>query len=349
METKNKAILYAILAALCYGISAPISKLLLAEIPPTFMAAMLYLGAGLGMAVLSLFRRGGSQGQEASITREDLPYTLLMIVLDIAAPVLLMAGLTRSTSATASLLNNFEIVATTVIALALFKESVSRRTWGAIALITVASILLSVEDFQNLSFSIGSLLILLACICWGLENNCTRMLSLKDPLQIVLIKGFGSGLGALLVSFLMGERVAAPGLILLALLLGFVAYGMSVYCYILAQRHLGAARTSAFYAFAPFIGVGLSLVIFQDTPTPTFFLALVIMLLGAYFAAGETHRHTHRHEALTHEHRHSHDDKHHGHTHDPMVTAEHSHFHTHEEVSHTHTHTPDLHHTHTHG
>lgn len=346
---KNRAILYAILAALCYGVSTPVSKLLLAEIPSTFLAALLYLGAGLSMALLHLFRAKGGQAQEAAITRRELPYTLLMVVLDILAPILLLAGLTRTTSATVSLLNNFEIVATTLLALALFKESVGRRTWGAIALITAASILLCVEDFQQLSFSSGALLVLLACLCWGLENNCTRMLSLKDPLQIVLIKGLGSGLGALGISLMMGERFFQWGLILASLLLGFLAYGLSIYFYILAQRQLGAARTSAYYAFAPFIGTGLSLLLFREPPTLTFLLALLVMILGVYFAATERHRHLHQHLPLSHEHRHRHDDGHHGHTHPNAVAGEHSHLHQHQSMSHAHAHTPDLHHIHAHG
>ncbi len=345
-NTKTPPVLYAILAAVCYGVSAPASKLLLGKLPPLLMAAVLYLGAGAGLFTVNLFRRG--RGSEAGVTKQELPYVVAMVALDIAAPILLMLGLTRTTSATASLLNNFEIVATAVIAAALFGEAVGRRMWLAVALITAGGGLLTVEDLGGLSFSYGSVLVLLACVCWGLENNCTARLSAKDPLQIVVIKGFGSGLGALLIAAFAGSLSAAPIYIAAALLLGFVAYGLSIYFYILSQRHLGAARTSAFYAFAPFIGVGLSLAIFRQTPAPAFFAALGLMLLGAYFAAFEEHSHAHLHVAVTHEHRHNHADPHHDHIHQPPVAGGHSHRHTHGPLEHSHTHAPDLHHTHSH-
>lgn len=345
---KKLPITYAILAALCYGISAPISKILLAALPPTLMAALLYLGAGIGMVTVNVFRKREVRKREASITRKELPYTMAMILLDIAAPVLLMMGLTTATPATASLLNNFEIVVTTIIALVFFKEAVGKRMWIAIAFITVASILLSVDDYSSLSFSISSGFILLACVCWGIENNCTRMLSLKDPLQIVVVKGFGSGLGALAISLLVGERGTNFSYMGIALLLGFIAYGLSIYFYILAQRDLGAARTSAYYAFAPFIGMGLSLLIFMERPSISFLIALGIMVIGAFFAAYEKHSHDHVHQRLSHEHRHNHNDEHHLHLHDIPVEGEHSHLHTHEALSHQHAHTPDLHHTHAH-
>lgn len=345
---KKLPIIYAILAALCYGISAPVSKMLLGELPPTMMAALLYLGAGLGMTAVNVFRKKEMKSKEAPMTRAQLPYIIAMILLDIAAPILLMVGLTMTTPATASLLNNFEIVATTVIALVFFKEAVGKRMWAAIGFITLASILLSVDDFGSLSFSTGSIFVLLASICWGIENNCTRMLSLKDPLQIVVIKGFGSGLGSLLIALAIGEKVTSIRYVLITLLLGFVAYGLSIYLYILAQRDLGASRTSAYYAFAPFIGVGLSFAFFMEKPSAMFLVALAIMIAGAFLAAYERHSHQHAHDRLTHEHRHSHTDGHHDHVHDQPIDGEHSHLHTHEPQSHKHAHTPDLHHTHAH-
>ena len=353
-----RPILLAILAALCYGVSAPFSKLLLAYVSPALMAALLYLGAGLGMLLLQRFRgkaprdRGSGAARparkEARIVRRELKYVAAMIALDIAAPVLMMLGLARTAPAAASLLNNFEIAATAVIALLFFHEAVGRRMGLAIAFLTLGSMLLSVQDITTLSFSPSALLIVLACACWGLENNCTRMLSLKDPMQIVILKGLGSGSGALLIAMLSGAPL--PGLvpILLAMLLGLAAYGLSVYLYILAQRQLGAARTSAYYAFAPFLGAALSFAVFAQSPGSSFFLALPLMLLGAYLAAFEKHSHLHRHEAAEHDHRHSHDDGHHTHIHVPPVTGEHSHEHTHEQVTHQHPHTPDMHHIHPH-
>jgi len=344
----NLPILLAILAAACYGVSSPLSELLLKELSPVFMAALLYLGAGLGMlAVKAVTNMKKQEKKEARITKKEFPFVLGMIVLDIAAPILLMLGLTMTNSATVSLLNNFEIVATSVIALAIFKETIGRRLWIAITLITLSSILLSAYDLGNLSFSIGAVFTLLACVCWGFENNCTRMLSLKDPLQIVIIKGLGSGTGAMLLAVATKTLSANMLYILFALLLGFLAYGLSIYFYILAQRELGAARTSAYYAIAPFIGVGLSFVIFRQGITSSFVLALAVMILGTYFAAFEKHKHVHHHTQIEHEHRHNHTDGHHNHSHDYPVT-EHSHSHTHEALTHEHPHTPDMHHTHPH-
>ena len=208
-----------------------------------------------------------------------------MVVLDIAAPIFLMIGLTRTTAANASLLNNFEIVATSLIALLLFREKISRRLWWAIGLVTLSSVLLSLEGAESLRFSLGSVFVLMACCCWGLENNCTRALSEKDPLEIVVVKGFGSGLGALVIALVSGESLPAMLPILGALCLGFVAYGLSIFFYIYAQRDLGAAKTSTYYAVAPFIGAGLSLLIFRQMPGVTFLIALAIMAAGTYLAS----------------------------------------------------------------
>ena len=281
MINKKKAIFYAILAAALYAINAPVSKLLLIEIPSTMMAGLLYLGAGIGMLILETFNKST---KELPLTKNELPYTIAMVVLDIAAPIFLMIGLIRCSAANASLLNNFEIVATSLIALFIFKEAISKILWLAITLVTISSILLSFEDMSSLQFSWGSIFVLLACVCWGLENNCTRALSSKNPAQIVIIKGFGSGLGALALSFIIGERFYNVGFILLALLLGFIAYGLSIYFYIYAQRDLGAAKTSTYYAVSPFIGAGLSLIIFREIPSAIFIFALIIMAAGTYFA-----------------------------------------------------------------
>lgn len=350
MENREyKSIFFAILAATLYAISSPVSKLLLKEISPTLMAAFLYLGAGLGMFVVDIIkRRKYSEKTEASLTKQELPYIIGMVALDIAAPILLMVGLTMTSAANVSLLNNFEIVATSLIALMVFKESIGKRLWGAIFLITISSIILSVEDISSFSFSFGSIFVLLASICWGLENNCTRKLSVKDPLQVVIIKGFGSGTGSLIIALILGEKANNISFIIVALILGFFAYGLSIYFYIYAQRDLGAAKTSTYYAISPFIGVVLSLIIFREIPTPSFVIALTIMIIGMYFASTEEHNHKHHHIAATHEHSHSHDDGHHNHSHDETIMGKHTHIHTHEEYTHIHKHNQDVHHRHAH-
>lgn len=282
----NTAIWWAVLAAALYAVSSPVSKILLDKVPPTMMAGLLYLGAGIGMSIIGLFHyKTGNLREEKSLTKRELPYTVGMVVLDIAAPIFLMIGLTMTTPANVSLLNNFEIVATSLIALFIFKEPISKRLWIGIGFITAASIVLSFEDISSLSFSLGSIFVLLAAICWGFENNCTKMLSAKDPLQVVVIKGFGSGLGSLLISFIIKETSADFIYIAATLLLGFFAYGLSIYFYVYAQRELGAAKTSAYYAIAPFIGVVLSFIIFHEIPTISFIIALLIMLCGTYFAS----------------------------------------------------------------
>lgn len=354
MEEKSNphtmhAVLYALVAALLYGVSVPVSKILLTKIQPTMMAALLYLGAGSGMMVVNGIRLlKGENKKEASMTKRELPFLIGMIALDIIAPIMLMIGLTKSDAGSVSLLNNFEIVATAMIALAIFKESIGKRMWVAIGWITLASMILSVEDFGSFTFSTGSVLVLLATVSWGVENNVTRMLSLKDPMQIVVIKGFGSGFGSLAIAMFLREYTTDFIYIMIALLLGCVAYGLSIYFYILAQRDLGAARTSAFYAAAPFIGVLASWILLRESPTRSFYVALVIMGIGAYYAVTEKHKHEHHHDRLTHEHKHSHKDGHHNHTHENGFTGEHSHAHTHEELDHEHQHVPDLHHRHKH-
>lgn len=290
-QTRKLSIAWAILAAALYALSAPISKLMLDSAPPTMMAAFLYLGAGMGMLAVGIVRKNVEKTpSEHHLTQRDLPYTMGMIILDIVAPIFLMLGLSTTASANVSLLNNFEIVATSLVALFIFKEAISRRLWLAIGLITLSSVVLSIEDASSFQFSGGSLFVLLACVCWGFENNCTRMMSGSDPLEIVAVKGFGSGIGSLLIAFAAGEALPNPGLIPAILLLGFISYGLSIFFYVYAQRKLGAALTSAFYAVAPFIGVVLSLLIFRELPGVRFFAALAVMAMGTYFASVNTER-----------------------------------------------------------
>ena len=211
-----------------------------------------------------------------------------MVLLDIIAPILLMLGVKLGTSANASLLGNFEIVATTLIALLIFKEKVSRKLWVAIGLITLSSIILSFGGEDSFTFSVGSLLVLGATACWGLENNCTRSISDKSTYQIVTIKGFGSGTGSLIVAVILGEKLPELRFILPAVLLGFVAYGLSIFTYIRAQKTLGAAKTSAFYAIAPFIGAMLSFIFLRESLTITYMIAFVIMVVGTVFVVSDT-------------------------------------------------------------
>ena len=287
-QPQTGGIFLAILAAALYAVNSPFSKLLLDYMPSTLMAGFLYIGAGVGMGVIALIRKTATINQnEEKLTKSDLPYTVAMVVLDIAAPIFLLLGLSYTTAANASLLNNFEIVATSLIALMIFKERISPRLWFGIGFVTLSCALLSFEDITSLKFSYGSLFILLACLCWGIENNCTRKLSDKDPLQIVVVKGLCSGAGSVIIGLVLGERITVWWSVLAVLGVGFVAYGLSIFFYVYAQRNLGAARTSAYYAIAPFIGTLLSLIIFRDMPPYTYFAALALMIVGAWLCSSD--------------------------------------------------------------
>lgn len=327
MKTKNLATMYAIVAAALYAINVPFSKMLLGYVEPTMMAAFLYLGAGLGMAVYSMVSRAaGKAAPTEPLTRKELPYTVAMVLLDIAAPILLMFGIRSSNAANVSLINNFEIVATSLIALFVFREVISRRLWIAIALVTVASVILSFEGAGSFAFNVGSLFVFGACLCWGIENNCTREISNKSSIEIVVIKGTFSGLGSLIVALAVGESIPSVLWMICVLLLGFVAYGLSIYFYVMAQKDLGAAKTSAYYSVAPFLGVAFGMLILGERPALQFYIALAVMIVSTYFMIRDTIELQHTHEHIhTHTHEHAHGDTVHSHEH----THIHSHIHVH--------------------
>lgn len=287
MRIKKIAVFYAILAAALYAINVPFSKLLLDFAAPTMMAAFLYLGAGVGMFICGLVN-SKNEKQTEHLTRKELPYTVAMVVLDILAPIFLMLGISMTNSANVSLLNNFEIVATSIIALVIFKEAISKRLWLAIVLVLSASILLSFEGADAFVWNYGSLFVLGACICWGFENNCTKMISNKSSVEIVVIKGIFSGLGSLVVAFVCGEKIPSVLIVLCIMLLGFVAYGLSINFYIMAQKELGAAKTSAYYSVAPFLGVAFSMLFLGEKSGVRFYIALVIMIVSTVIMVKDT-------------------------------------------------------------
>ena len=331
-QNKLKAIMFAFLAAVFYAINVPISKVLLQHVGPTTMAALLYLGAGIGIGMMSLFNKKDREKAE-SLTKAELPYIVGMIVLDIAAPIFLMLGISYGSSANASLLGNFEIVATTVIALILFKEAVTKRLWLAIGLITLSSILLSFEGTDSFHFSYGSLLVIMATVCWGLENNCTRELSSKSTYQIVMLKGLCSGLGALVIALVKKESFPGIGYIAIALALGFVAYGLSIFVYVRAQNVLGAAKTSAYYAVNPLIGSLLAFVFLSESLSWMYVIALIVMVIGSALVVVDTFIRQHDHE-----HQHTFTHSHGGSTHTHTVRHSHVHKHYLTEEKHRHRH-----------
>lgn len=293
INKKIKAIIYAFTAALLYALNIPISKLLLKNVEPVFMAALLYFGAGLGMGFLSMFHK-----KNKSISKKDLPYVLGMIFLDSLAPIFLMLGVSLGTSSDASLIGNFEITATTLIAMLFFGEKISKHLWTAIILITLSSLLISYDGNSINIFSLGSLSVLAATLCWGLENNCTKSISDKDTYEIVTIKGIFSGLCSLVIALTVHEKIPEIIYIFPALILGFLAYGLSIFTYIRAQETLGAAKTGAYYATAPFIGAIFSFVILRETLTVKYSLAFLIMSAGTLFAIYDTLRLNHSHEHI---------------------------------------------------
>lgn len=317
--SKNKtATFLAILAAALYAINVPLSKLLMVNVSPTMLAGFLYLGAGVGISVpLGIKKARKKMTNEQWLDKKDLPYTIAMIVLDIAAPIFLMFGIASTNSANVSLINNFEIVATSVIALVIFKEKISKSLWTAIIFVMVSSVILSFEGTEAFVFNKGSLFVLCACICWGIENNCTRSISDKSSEEIVLLKGIFSGIGSIIIAFIIGEKLPEITYVLVVMLLGFVSYGLSINFYIMAQKDLGAAKTSAFYSVAPFLGVGFSFIILGERPALQFYIALAIMIISTLIMIKDTlgnekiyngyvHTHSHKHGDVVHTHEHRH-------------------------------------------
>jgi drug/metabolite transporter (DMT)-like permease len=353
---KNKfsaSSLQALLAALLFGASAPLSKTLLSSIDPVPLAGFLYIGSGLFSWLLFSFRkRGNKSGSlEERVSRPDIPWLAGAIFAGgVAAPILLLLGLDRTPASTASLLLNFEAVATGLLAYLLFREAVGKRIFLALGLITFASILLTWNG-GAWGFSLGSLAIVAACFLWGLDNNLTRHISGKDPLMIVGIKGICAGGFSLLLTLVL--KIPIPTVItsLTALLVGAICYGLSIQLFILALRGLGSARTGALFGTAPFVGAILSLIFLKEIPQVFFWVSLPIMAIGAWLMLTEDHTHVHTHTGLEHAHSHQHPDDHHLHKHpgmDGAFSGKHSHSHQHEAMSHAHAHTPDLHHRHEH-
>jgi len=340
--------LQALTAALLFGASAPLAKMLLGKTEPVPLAAFLYLGSGISLLAVKIFQKMARvpSNREAQIAKPDLIWLLGAILAGgVAAPITLLFSLQNTPAATASLLLNFESVATTLIAALLFKESISRRAWWAVALITVSSAFLSFNPDAGWGFSPGALGIIAACILWGVDNNFTRNISAKDPLVIATFKGLGAGSFSLGMAVLLGNKIPAAGTTFGVMLLGSLSYGASIVLFIRAMRSLGAARTSALFSTAPLAGMLLSFLLFQERPGRFFFAALTLMAAGTLLLVNEEHRHYHLHSPVIHEHAHSHDDGHHDH--EGQDTGRHSHMHSHEEIGHDHSHMPDIHHRHT--
>lgn len=336
-------------SAALFGASAPFSKLLIGVVDPWMLAGVLYLGAGLGLSIVHFGRSALGLGRsEAQLARADLPWLAAVVLFGgVLGPLLLMLGLARTSAASGALLLNLEGLATMAIAWLVFRENVDRRLLLGAAAILIGAVLLSWQG-RGISLDAGSLLIAAACLCWGIDNNLTRKLSAADPVQIATVKGLVAGTVNVSLALLLGASVPGLGILTVGAVVGFLGIGVSLVMFMLGLRHLGTARTGAYFSLAPFIGAVLSLVIFRDPLTWQLVVASFLMALGLWLHLQERHDHEHVHEVLEHDHAHVHDE-HHQHEHDGPVTEPHSHWHRHEVLRHRHPHYPDLHHRHSHG
>ncbi|HKW83677.1 MAG TPA: DMT family transporter [Burkholderiaceae bacterium] len=344
----------ALAAALLFGASTPLAKLLVGNMPPLLLAGLLYLGSGLGLSVLLAARRLHARPDETHdgsmrIPRKEMPWLLGAILFGgVLGPALLMAGLTQTSAASASLLLNVEGVLTAVLAWVVFRENADRRIVLGMLAIVAGSVLLSWEP-GGATFSIGAVFIVGACLCWAIDNNLTRKVSTNDAMLVACLKGMLAGACNTALALASGASIPALPSVAASLLVGFFGYGLSLTLFVLGLRTLGTARTGAYFSVAPLFGVIVSLAIWPDVPGGLFWAAAALMALGVWLHVRERHEHEHSHEPVEHAHRHHHDE-HHRHRHDfPWNQDEpHAHPHRHEALTHKHPHYPDIHHRHPH-
>jgi drug/metabolite transporter (DMT)-like permease len=340
----------ALTAAALFGASTPLAKALLGDVAPWLLAGLLYLGSGLGLLTLAVLRRAaGVRSNEAPLRRADLPWlAAVSLAGGVVAPVLLMLGLARTPASSAALLLNLEGVMTLGLAWVVFRENVDLRIGLGAAAILAAALLLSWDGGAG-GFGWGAILIAGACAAWAIDNNLTRKLSSADPLHIALVKGLTAGSVNVALALALHAAWPAPGPIAAAGMIGFLGYGVSLTLFVLALRHLGTARTAAYFSAAPFVGGIIGIAWLGEPLTASFLIAAVLMALGLYLHLAERHLHSHTHEPLEHEHRHVHD-AHHAHAHGPADPPgePHVHVHVHRRLAHSHPHYPDIHHRHAH-
>lgn len=345
----------ALAAALLFGASTPLAKLLVGDMPPLLLAGLLYLGSGVGLAAVLLWRIArGSAGDRAamSVPAQERPWLAGAIFFGgMLGPALLMAGLARTSGAAASLLLNVEGVMTAAIAWVVFRENADRHVVMGMIAIVAGGVLLSWEP-AGAAFSSGALLIAAACLCWGIDNNLTRKVSTNDATFIACCKGLVAGLCNTAIALALGGGGGLPAwsAVCASMAVGFVGYGLSLTLFVVGLRTLGTARTGAYFSVAPLFGVIISLAVWREAPSLTFWLSAALMALGIWLHLRERHEHGHTHDLLEHSHRHVHD-AHHRHAHDFAFDDEgqpHVHRHRHEVLTHRHPHYPDIHHRHTH-
>ncbi len=341
----------ALAAALLFGASTPLAKLLVGQVQPLLLAGLLYMGSGVGLGLLLGVRRAlrGPRAVPASIPARELPWLLGAIVCGgVLGPALLMWGLTRTDAASASLLLNVEGVLTALTAWLVFREHTSARIVLGMLAIVGGGALLSWPRHAAMP-SIGALLIVGACLAWALDNNLTRKVSSNDAMLIACVKGLLAGACNTALALAGGAALPAPPALLGGLLVGFVGYGLSLSLFVVALRTLGTARSGAYFSVAPLFGVVIALALWPALPSATFCAAAVLMAVGVWLHVSERHAHAHTHASLQHSHAHRHD-AHHRHAHDFAWDGRepHVHAHRHDALTHTHAHTPDIHHRHAH-
>ena len=335
-------------SALLFGGTAPLAKLLLGVVDPQVLAGLLYLGAGIGLALVHSARTAfGVPAAEAPLRRADLPWLAAVVLFGgVLGPLLLMLGLSLTSAASGALLLNLEGIFTMAIAWTLFRENVDRRLMMGAAAIVLGAVVLTWSG-QGVSVDLGAIFIAAAGLAWGIDNNLTRKLSAADPVQIALVKGLAAGTVNLTIGLLRGADLPGFAITTAAAAVGFFGVGVSLVLFVLALRHLGSARTAAYFSLAPFIGAVVAIGLLHDPLAGRIVLAGGLMACGLWVHLAERHAHDHLHEAMEHEHSHAHD-AHHQHSHDGPFTAPHSHRHRHDPLRHSHPHYPDLHHRHGH-
>lgn len=345
--------IFIIISASLFGISLPLAKLLVNDIPPVALAGLLYLGAFAGLSLYSVVRKKRATDPDkkaAPLERKDLPWLAGAVITGgILGPISMMVGLTFVSGFSASLLLNFEGLATAMIAILIFRENAGKRMWLALACMTVAGIFLTWDPNKGEFSLIGPLLLIFAMVCWGIDNNLTCNISDKDPIQIGKIKGLVAGTISISLALTLGMAISLDLSIVFALLLGSFSFGVSLVFFIKALKGLGSLRTGALFSLAPFVGAIISIIILREWIGWVMFPATGLMIIGAWLIASERHLHPHLHKEITHTHLHIHDDMHHQHEHYGTFREPHTHEHFHLELSHIHVHWPDTHHRHEHG
>jgi drug/metabolite transporter (DMT)-like permease len=345
-----------LLSAALFGLSTPLAKALLGEVPPVALAGLLYLGVFLGLTLYAWASRAGERGRgggrerrEARLEKKDLPWLAgATLAGGVVGPICLMAGLSRITGSSASLLLNFEGLATALIAVFLFKENAGKKVWLSLSLMTAAGVFLSWNPGGGRFAPEGPVLVVLAMIGWGVDNNLTRQISDKDPVEIARIKGLVAGAVSSLAAFLLGQGFKMDGAAAKGLAIGAVCYGLSLVLFIRALKGLGAFRTGAFFSLGPFVGSMASILLLKDALRWPMAAAGLLMVIAVALIVSERHVHAHRHERTVHAHSHGHGDLHHLHAHEGPVHEPHTHEHVHKATDHVHGHWPDTHHRHGH-